>query len=50
MTWSNAFIAIVTVLYAGVAVAALAEGNKAKAVVFAGYTLANVGFMLLETR
>lgn len=48
MTLSNAIILIVTLLYGGVTVAAIAERNYGRAVVFGGYTLANVGFILFD--
>jgi len=46
MRASNWLILITTVLYLGVSIASLYEGDKAKAVVFAGYALANLGFIL----
>lgn len=48
MNWSTIFLWIVTVLYACVAVMAFCEGNKGRAVVFAGYTLANLGFIMFD--
>jgi hypothetical protein len=45
MTASNWILLGVTAAYAAIAAAAGVEGNTSKAVVFAGYTLANLGLM-----
>jgi hypothetical protein len=48
MRWSTIFLWIVTVLYACVSIFAFYEGSKGRALVFAGYTVANLGFILFE--
>jgi hypothetical protein len=45
MTPSNWILLGVTAAYAAIALTAGVEGNTPKAVVFAGYTLANLGLM-----
>ena len=45
---SNALIAVVTLLYICVTIAAISEGSYGKAIVFAGYALANLGFILFD--
>jgi hypothetical protein len=48
MKVSTLLLSIVTLLYVGVSIFAFKEGSYGKGVVFAGYTLANLGFILFE--
>lgn len=48
MKVSTILLLIVTLLYCGVALFAFKEGSIGKGVVFAGYVLANLGFILFE--
>jgi hypothetical protein len=48
VSWSTFFLWIVTALYACVSIFAMCEGNKGRAFIFAGYTLANLGLILFE--
>lgn len=44
---SNLFLAIVTVLYAGVAADQLMKSEYAMAMVWSGYAMANIGFLFV---
>jgi hypothetical protein len=44
---SNLFLAIVTVLYAGIAADQIVKAEYAMALVWTGYALANIGFLLV---
>lgn len=46
---SSFLIAIVTVIYAGVCLSALWDGNNGLAVMFGAYALANVGVLMMTT-
>jgi hypothetical protein len=48
VTWSFGLILIPTVCYAGTAVAYGIRNDWPQAVIFAGYALANCGFLAIE--
>lgn len=45
MNWSFWMVVVPTVCYLGTAVSEAHQGNPRTAIIFAGYALANVGFL-----
>lgn len=48
MNWSFWLIGLTTLLYAGTTVSFAMQGKDALALVYAGYTIANVGLMAVS--
>lgn len=47
MNWARTLILMTTILYALTALASLWERNYKQALIFAGYTIANLGFLMV---
>lgn len=48
MTWPNILVSVVTCLYIGSTIGYFISGNVSQGLIFSGYSLANIGILLLN--